>query len=287
VCTPLILLPFTNPEPALFQDGTMPDMVQITHIHDNPHWFVGLHHHPTYAEIIYVDKGQGTYAVGSSAYSVKAGELVIVNGGVLHSVLSSNDNPLDAWTCTMTGFRLPDLPDNQLLPPGFHPILDARNHTGFFLNVFQQIYQQRRDELANYSVMCSFLAASLIVLTRQLSAGAGPSGAQSAKPFTFEIMEYINDHYQEPITLKKLSKIFHMSPDYISHAVAEEFAISPINHLINCRITESIWLLIRTDEPIPLVALKVGYDNPYYFTKLFTKRMGLPPSEFREKYKLG
>ena len=96
---------------------------------------------------------------------------------------------------------------------------------------------------------------------------------------------YINEHYNENITLKSLATVFFVSETKISHDFKEEYNISPINYLIDKRIGEARWLLLNTNEPIYSIAERVGYTKYYYFNKLFKSRYGMTPAEYREQSK--
>jgi transcriptional regulator GlxA family with amidase domain len=55
----------------------------------------------------------------------------------------------------------------------------------------------------------------------------------------------------------------------------------PRDYLLTIRLNRAKDLLAATDLPVASVARRVGYEDPAYFTRLFTRRAGLPPREFR------
>lgn len=57
--------------------------------------------------------------------------------------------------------------------------------------------------------------------------------------------------------------------------------MTPMQHVLNLRITTAKTLLRTTTYSVSEVASIVGYDNPLYFSRLFKKQTGLPPSDFR------
>jgi transcriptional regulator GlxA family with amidase domain len=60
-----------------------------------------------------------------------------------------------------------------------------------------------------------------------------------------------------------------------------KIGVSPINYLIQLRITKAQILLMNTNETIKKVALMVGFNNAGYFSTLFHKTVGVTPANFR------
>ena len=93
---------------------------------------------------------------------------------------------------------------------------------------------------------------------------------------------YIDENFSENITLDKLAEITHVNKYYLSHTFQREYNTSPINYLLNRRITESKALLTSTDLSIGQIAQTVGYSTSSRFAELFRKSTGLLPGEFRK-----
>lgn len=62
-----------------------------------------------------------------------------------------------------------------------------------------------------------------------------------------DILFYLNNNYREKITLEQLSKKFRASVSYICHEFTKEYRISPINYVIQRRMTEAKWSLTNTE----------------------------------------
>jgi two-component system response regulator YesN len=102
-----------------------------------------------------------------------------------------------------------------------------------------------------------------------------------------KLMEYIGDHYAEPLTLTGVAKHFHFNPSYLSnyfstHNKEEGF----IEYLNRVRIEEATKLLTRGTESISEISGMVGYSDHSYFCKVFKKLKGLSPSQYKRKQKL-
>ncbi|PZD96678.1 DNA-binding response regulator [Paenibacillus sambharensis] len=106
---------------------------------------------------------------------------------------------------------------------------------------------------------------------------AGPSGMK-------KLLDYIAEHYSEPLTLTEVAKHFHFNPSYLSSYFAahnKEGFNEYVNRLRIGRAEE----LLRAQEPmISEISGLVGYSDHSYFCKVFKKFTGLSPSQYRKQH---
>lgn len=102
----------------------------------------------------------------------------------------------------------------------------------------------------------------------------------------YSIVEYINSHLAEEITLKGLGELFHINPYYLSQLFKEDTGINYRNYLITARINEAKSLLVTTQMTISQIAAAVGFSDYRAFTKVFKKYEGMLPTEYRVSKKL-
>lgn len=267
-------------------------ILALTHVFDNPNWFYNFHTHDTNAEIIYVQGGRGIYTLDNVSYSATAGTLIVINSGVMHSLTSDPQDALDAWTLALTGFHFPDLEPGQIISPTSYPLMHPREQAAFFLHNYQLILQQHQQKPVYFAEAAHAAAQTILYLTHQLGCVSGQTeprcGSAEAlqrSAFIMKVIDYMDKHFREPITLDRLSDVFHVSAGHISHTMTQECGISPINYLISRRLGEAQWLLLTTDDSIRDIAEHVGYENVHHFSKLFEKRIGMRPQSFRKKFK--
>ncbi|AJC59081.1 MULTISPECIES: AraC family transcriptional regulator [Streptomyces] len=74
-----------------------------------------------------------------------------------------------------------------------------------------------------------------------------------------------------------------MTPAALRTAVRRGAGCSPKDYLLGIRLGRAKELLVATELPVAAVARRVGYDDPAYFSRLFTRRVGLAPARFRER----
>lgn len=97
------------------------------------------------------------------------------------------------------------------------------------------------------------------------------------------IKKLFDENYSEDYNLDKLSAQFKVSKYTLSRDFTKYIKISPIEYLINQRITVAKKLLCESDLTINEISLHIGIDNPTHFINLFKKRVGLTPLQFRKQ----
>ncbi len=96
------------------------------------------------------------------------------------------------------------------------------------------------------------------------------------------LFDYIQENFQNTITLRQLSSIVNEPPARISYIFYKNLGIRPIDYVIDYRMKEAIKLLKSTECNIATAARLVGYSDPCYFSRIFKKRMGFAPSRLKK-----
>ncbi len=82
------------------------------------------------------------------------------------------------------------------------------------------------------------------------------------------------------LTIKDISKHVELSESHFSKIFRNKTGTSPLEYFINLKMQEAIRLLTNESLKIKEVAYKLGYNEPYYFTRIFTKHIGSSPGSF-------
>ncbi|WP_226670905.1 response regulator transcription factor [Metabacillus litoralis] len=100
------------------------------------------------------------------------------------------------------------------------------------------------------------------------------------------ILEYIEEHFAEPLSLTGVAHHFHFNPTYLSSYFASHNREGFNEYLNKIRIEEAAKLLINKATPISEISGFVGYSDHSYFCKVFKKLKGVSPSQYRRSQKL-
>ncbi len=92
---------------------------------------------------------------------------------------------------------------------------------------------------------------------------------------------YIQEHYAEGLSLELLADHIDLNASYLSVLFKKELGLNFSEYLINVRIDAAKDLLSRTNDSVADICTKVGYTDSRHFSRLFTKKVGVKPSDYR------
>jgi two-component system response regulator YesN len=100
----------------------------------------------------------------------------------------------------------------------------------------------------------------------------------------FELIRYIDCHYNEHLTLDELAKQFYLSPNHCSRLFSQRKHTTFSKYLMRCRLDAAAQLLRRGDIPLNEIAAKVGFLDYFYFSRVFKKEFDVSPKDYRKQH---
>jgi AraC-like DNA-binding protein len=97
------------------------------------------------------------------------------------------------------------------------------------------------------------------------------------------VLHYIDEHLTEPMSNARLAEIALSSESRFIRRFREATGRTPARYVQERRLERASQLLVSTDLGIDEIAETSGFANRYYFTRVFTQRMGLPPGRYRSE----
>ncbi len=95
--------------------------------------------------------------------------------------------------------------------------------------------------------------------------------------------KHLQKHFREEVSLKELADKLNISTGYLSTLFKEEVGIGFSEYITRLKIAEAKDLLVNSNKQIQEISDITGYNNPYYFSRVFKKVTGQTPTEYREK----
>jgi transcriptional regulator GlxA family with amidase domain len=85
----------------------------------------------------------------------------------------------------------------------------------------------------------------------------------------------------KPIALAELAKRCHVGPEHLCRLFSKHLGMGPIQYFMKKRLEQAATLLTRSNLTVKEVAAATGFEDPYHFSKAFSKRYGVPPLKYR------
>lgn len=254
-----------------------------------PQWHYPWHMHPRSVELIFAAEGHGLLNLDNQTFPMEKGDIAFIPMGIGHMITSPADQKF-----TYYGIGINVASDGGSFCPPSGPLQDFFTSTPCTvtsgLNSFTYIAETFRLLLSLFEmsggVMTDTMKAlfySLFTLTRELFTTRALTVRIEQGFSMTDIIQYINQHSSDPLTLQSIADHFHLSPSHLSRLFSRAYHSSPISYLISVRLATACDLLLTTNKPVSEVAAAVGYDNFSHFNVLFRKHIGCTPNEFRTR----
>lgn len=133
-----------------------------------------------------------------------------------------------------------------------------------------------KNKGTGFRVRASLLAYELLL---ELAAEFQSGGHSGLIARARELMEH---HLSQRLSLRRLASLLGVSPTTLHREFQEHLKTSPILYFINLKMSAASSMLLNTNMPIKEIAVRLGYENPLYFSAEFRKRCGLSPRGYRE-----
>ena len=251
----------------------------------NDYW----HYHPE-IEITYIVKGEGIAFIGNKTVEFRPGMAFLLGPYLPHNFVSTDEEDVvmekECWGLQFTQEWLNSFKESSALQRlfkamsyGIHlGILDAKEH-----ETFETIVGD--DPLRSIGAFFNFMA---LIAERTdfttVSTNNAYSNVMSQKisQRMERVSKYIQDHYQNPITLSEISDIASMTEQSFSRWFRQTSGLTFVDYLMQLRTTVASNLLVNTNKAMTEVAAESGFNSSSSFNRAFLKIKGCSPREFRK-----
>ncbi|WP_167859609.1 helix-turn-helix domain-containing protein [Paenibacillus cymbidii] len=242
--------------------------------------------------LVFVTRGDGALLLDGAAYKLEAGSLFYFAPGMSvetagaygewayyivlldTAVIARRDGALYA----APSLRLP-----SFLVPGRLIVTDAKRT----LKRFERLYVESRSALGSDADR-SLLHVRFQELLHAIVDGMEERGKQGGDGGIGigETIRFMRERFAEKITLATLAGIAGFTPSSYSRAFAKTMGQSPIDYLIGLRISGAKRLLSETGSRVKDVSAAVGFENEFYFSRIFKQQVGIAPALYIKRRKI-
>lgn len=264
-----------------------------------------LHKHE-YIQINYIYEGEGAHIINNQEFKIVQGDIFLIPPYVPHRIVSSNKSTLEIIEFV---FEL------EFINKNFENIKDIESFFDFayiepFLvyeskvkprlnligktqieveNILNKCLREFSDKTSGHELLIKALLLELLVIVgreykKDLENKDNYALYNSHKNTVYAALKYIEDHFDEDLTIDDIAKRFSFSRSYFSYLFKSITLKTFSEYLIGLRISASKELLLKTNDSVIDICCKVGFKNVSHFSRLFKQHTGLSPLGYRKNH---
>lgn len=252
-----------------------------------PYFEFKWHYHPEY-ELTYIIRGNGYRLVGDSHLPFEDGDLVLLGSNLPHTWVgkADNDAEFEAIVIQFSKFFI-ELFLNLGEATNLKKLIEKSANGLSFSGLNSEVKTKLMElVLINGLDRIAKLLSILELLTE------ADFDQLSSKNFQFvlnkegelrinKVCLYIQNHFNEKITLKQMADLLYLSESNFCKFFKKATGKTYSNYLNEIRINEICHLLLQSDRSINAIAFENGFETLSYFNRVFLKKKGVTPKEFR------
>ena len=231
--------------------------------------------------LIYCIEGKGYLDICNKKHNIGAGNFFIIPKNIAHTYRADEDDPWTIYWIHFKGIHA-DAIVEQLVDrlDGYHSFLRFNEER---IHLFNTMYTflEKGYSLDNllYVNMCLWHYLTSFIFSDKFNDYIKASTLNSSD----HAIELMQKKIGETLTLEDIAQQVNLWVSHFSFLFKKETGFSPIEYFIHLKVQKACQYLLFTELRIKEIALKLGIDDPYYFSRIFTKIMGLSPNDYRKK----
>ncbi len=237
-------------------------------------------------ELVLIVGGKGVVGIEDKEYDVKKGMLFYFNPGIEHFLETQKEDPMHFYGVHFDFAHL--IINNSScwnVMKGERLRIEAVSQTnnGYILvDIFKKLNMYWKNKFPGYELICRALLQQLIFEVLE------DNRAKSFNYVTYtrveKIVDYIQQNFQKKITLEELAEISELTPTYLSKVFRKITGYTVVGFINRLKVDKAKELIIEGNNKIKEIAHLSGFEDEFYFSRVFKKLEGVSPSTYYIKY---
>ncbi|OOM82596.1 melibiose operon regulatory protein [Clostridium puniceum] len=257
--------------------------------------FIRWHWHNE-VEFAVVLQGKVEIHAGDSSISLREGEGLFINSGVLHMAEASGGKNAIMFTVVVNTLLLSDGEQSIINEKYVVPLLKCNELSSIKLHLdvnwkkqcielLKKVYSISHEEKYAFELCIRNCICEIWLLlvsnTQNIIQKSFDYSVSLSQQRIKQMITYIHHHYHEEILVSDIAEAAYISKSECYRCFKKSISMKPLEYLIEYRLKNASKLLQETEMPITEIASVCGYNSLSYFGKMFKKYIGTSPIKYR------
>ena len=231
--------------------------------------------------LIFCVAGNGWFQINKEKRRVEAGQFIILPAGRFHAYGSQNDDPWTIYWVHFTGKQAAQFsfPDNDLLQTTLFHENDQR--VSLFDEIIELLGTGLSSENLSYAMFCLGHLLAMFRYNRIYVKGRSKVPHDACE----KAIAFMQNKVYQKVKLEEIALAAQLSPSHFSSIFKKRTQRAPMEYFIFLKIQKSCHLLDSSNMRIKEISSSLGFEDPYYFSRLFSKVMLVSPVAYRKMRK--
>ncbi|MGL6173912.1 MAG: AraC family transcriptional regulator [Cellulosilyticaceae bacterium] len=227
-------------------------------------------------QIIYIAKGKGYFILDGKEKEIEEGNIIFYRPGQMQQYSYSYKDQSEIYWIHFTGYEVEHylrelkFGENQVYEVGF-----SKEYTELWNRIIAEIQVKR---------LCyeSIVEGTLLQLLGMMGRNIYEEAQNTTRGYIQQIIEEIHKSNYNPLMIKEYAKQCNMSVCWFINSFKQFTGMTPQQYIIQMKINKAKGLLVDTQLNIGEIADILGFQNAFYFSRVFKKATGVSPKEWRK-----
>lgn len=235
-------------------------------------------------QLLYIASGTAHFYFGEEETIVPAGHMVIYRPREMQKYIYYGNEQTEVYWVHFTGSDVKNILRKNGLTDDMKVIYSGTSLE--YARIFKQMIYELQQCQIGYEEMLSMLLNQIFIsLHRQLTKDRKIKNEYLETEMELAT-QYFNDNYNSQISIENYASQRGMSISWFIRSFKQYKNMTPMQYIVSLRITNAQMLLETTNYNVKEIGYIVGYENPLYFSRIFSKYKGVSPSEYRKQLSL-
>jgi len=229
--------------------------------------------------LVYCHEGKGQVKIKKTNYKIEAGDFFTIPMKTAHTYEADEENP---WTIYWVHFKgttssqIVSCIEKQIGLKGF--IQYNEKSIELFNEIYNQLERGYGTDTLMYANMCLWHFLTTFLFNDRYSLGK-----LANKDATDIAIDFLSHNINKVLALEDIAGEVNLSPSHFSHLFKKKTGFSPIEYFNHLKVQKACQYLLFTKLRVKEISQQLGIEDQYYFSRLFTKIMGIAPNDYRER----